>query len=269
MSDLMQSVTNGKVNVAANTTLSTKPNDALGKDAFLKLLCAQLQYQDPLNPQTDTEFVAQLAQYSQLEELQNLSSTNENSQALSLVGKTVVIQTVSGNKTVEFSGTIDYVTYVRGEAKVSVNGNLYGLENVSTVYDDTYMIKQNLPGISNELKLTYDGDKPSNLSFEVNLGKEDTVATQVGVIVNGTIIDKKYITLEGNKVTIAKEAFENMKDGTYEVAVVFNDYYYTTVADKVTLEVKNAKVNSTTDKNETEEVSDEAVAKLLEDQNKE
>lgn len=47
----------------------------LGKDEFLKLLITQLQSQDPLNPTQDTEFVAQLAQFSSLEQLQNVNST--------------------------------------------------------------------------------------------------------------------------------------------------------------------------------------------------
>lgn len=51
------------------------PNEAMGKDAFLKLLVTQLQNQDPLKPTDNTEFVAQLAQFSSLEGIQNLNST--------------------------------------------------------------------------------------------------------------------------------------------------------------------------------------------------
>ncbi|HTN54284.1 MAG TPA: flagellar hook capping FlgD N-terminal domain-containing protein [Anaeromyxobacter sp.] len=81
------------------STTSTASND-LGKDAFLKLLTTQLQNQDPLNPTDDKEWIAQLAQFSSLEQLQNLgtkldslvtgqsSSTELN--ATSLVGKQVL-----------------------------------------------------------------------------------------------------------------------------------------------------------------------------------
>jgi flagellar basal-body rod modification protein FlgD len=75
----------------------------LGRDAFLKLLVAQLQNQDPTNPQENGEFVAQLAQFSQLEESQKLSGSFEkfatafqstqHLQATSLVGRPVHVKT--------------------------------------------------------------------------------------------------------------------------------------------------------------------------------
>lgn len=65
-----------------NTNNSTKKESSpLDKDAFLKLLVTQLQYQDPLNPMNDTEYIAQLAQFSSLEQMQNL---NENIKTLGL-----------------------------------------------------------------------------------------------------------------------------------------------------------------------------------------
>lgn len=53
----------------------TGAEEAMGKDAFLKLLVTQLQNQDPLNPMENSEFVAQLAQFSSLEGIQNLNTT--------------------------------------------------------------------------------------------------------------------------------------------------------------------------------------------------
>jgi len=49
----------------------------LGKDEFIKILIAQLQNQDPLNPMDDREFIAQMAQFSSLEQMMNMSKTLE------------------------------------------------------------------------------------------------------------------------------------------------------------------------------------------------
>ena len=75
---------------------------SMGKDDFLKLLVAQLENQDPLSPMDGTEFTAQLAQFSSLESLQSINaglsdlntaqSTLHNSQAVSLIGKTVLFE---------------------------------------------------------------------------------------------------------------------------------------------------------------------------------
>ena len=56
----------------------TKANDDLGKDAFLQLLVTQLQNQDPLNPQDNGEYIAQLAQFSALEQMTNVAKGLED-----------------------------------------------------------------------------------------------------------------------------------------------------------------------------------------------
>ena len=87
---------------STNTNVDTQsgaPVKILGKDDFLNLLVAQLQHQDPLNPASSTEFTAQLAQFSSLEQLSNINdnlknmvqfqTTMTNSQAVSYIGKQI------------------------------------------------------------------------------------------------------------------------------------------------------------------------------------
>ncbi|MDX9746028.1 MAG: flagellar hook capping FlgD N-terminal domain-containing protein [Syntrophales bacterium] len=76
---------------------ATSHTKSLGKDDFLKMLVAQLKNQDPLNPMDGTEFAAQLAQFSSLEQLTHMNArlealgTANNTQAVSLLGKEVTV----------------------------------------------------------------------------------------------------------------------------------------------------------------------------------
>lgn len=101
----------------------TPKKSGVGKDDFLKLLVTQLRFQDPMNPMEDKEFIAQMAQFNSLEEMQNLNKNlaaqNEFAQltqASSLIGKTVAIKTDAEH----FAGTITEVRRMDGELKVMV-----------------------------------------------------------------------------------------------------------------------------------------------------
>lgn len=137
------SIVNGEVvanSTATNTSASTLGTSSLDKDAFLQLLVTQMRYQDPLNPSTDTQYIAQLAQFSSLEEMQNMSTTLSNTQATDLVGKNVIMETTtSSGESTYISGKVDYVEIVDGEANLSINGGLYPVSNLDTVVDDDYL----------------------------------------------------------------------------------------------------------------------------------
>ena len=62
-------------NAATSGPTNTQKADPLGRDAFMNLLVTQLQHQDPTSPQPDGEFLAQLAQFSSLEQLQTANKT--------------------------------------------------------------------------------------------------------------------------------------------------------------------------------------------------
>ncbi len=73
----------------------------------MKLLCAEMQYQDPLEPTSNTEYVAQLATFSQLEAMLSMQDTTTTNMANSLVGKIVDVEDEDLGKLVE--GVVDYV----------------------------------------------------------------------------------------------------------------------------------------------------------------
>ena len=144
------SVVDGKIidSTASSVSLSsekTSDGGALDKDAFLQLLVAEMQNQDPLQPTTNTEYISQFAQFSSLEAMQNVSSSVDMSRAQEIVGKEVFLNVTdtSGNTT-EIYGRVDYVVMEAGDVFVSVNDNLYAFEDVTTVLDESYWEAYNL-----------------------------------------------------------------------------------------------------------------------------
>ena len=137
-------IEDGKLNY--NYTDNSKKNgvnptgSTLGYDQFLQLLCAEMQYQDPLEPTSNTDYVAQMATFSQLEAMLSMSETEENSMASSLVGKQVILKVTSETTgaTSYVDGRVDYVMYENGEVFLSVNDGLYPLSALDTVADSEY-----------------------------------------------------------------------------------------------------------------------------------
>ncbi|WP_227767240.1 flagellar hook capping FlgD N-terminal domain-containing protein [Zhaonella formicivorans] len=103
---------NGIVAAGTNNTYQTSTKkDIVGKDDFLLLLVTQLKNQDPLEPMKDREFMAQMAQFSSLEQLQNLGQQLSINQALTLIGTEVTA--LSGDA--EIRGIVERVRISEGE----------------------------------------------------------------------------------------------------------------------------------------------------------
>lgn len=123
---------------AANSKDSN--NSSLDKDAFLKLLVTQMQYQDPLQPTSNTEYMAQLAQFSTVEELQNLSTSMSNGQMMNMTGQYVIMNVpdAAGNIT-QISGLVDYVTLMDGKTFFHINDQYYSSEYLDSVVSIDYL----------------------------------------------------------------------------------------------------------------------------------
>ena len=138
MAVLTVPIENGKVaGTSSETSVSgqdKKNNAGLDKEAFLQLVVAQMQYQDPLEPMDNTEYVSQLATFSQLEATQNLADTISQGMANDLVGKYVILNTDLGT----VSGKVDYVMYENGKILMAVNDGLYDIDTLDTVADSNY-----------------------------------------------------------------------------------------------------------------------------------
>ncbi len=145
---------------AGSSKATSSSTSGLDKEAFLQLLVAQMRYQDPLEPADNTEYIAQLATFSQLEATQNLQDTVSKDMANNLVGKYVILNVTDklGNVTT-VNGKVDYVMYENGEVYLAVNDGIYSLDDLDTVADTSY----------------YEAFEMANL-FSTMIGKLPTVA---------------------------------------------------------------------------------------------
>lgn len=134
-------VQEGKIleTASENSVKKANGNNGMDKDAFLQLLVAQMKYQDPLEPTSNTEYISQYATFSQVEQLQNMSATMELTRASSMVGKLVEVETTDADgEAKSVQGMVEYVSYENGKAFVSIDGSLYSLEDVKAVVDENY-----------------------------------------------------------------------------------------------------------------------------------
>jgi flagellar basal-body rod modification protein FlgD len=209
-------------NVAnSNPTNRISSNSMLGKDEFLNLLVTQLRYQDPMEPMKDTDFVAQLAQFSSLEQLSSintsldnssqlnyvLSQTIANTMATTLIGKEVI---AAGNGIAHTSGHNDNLNFNLGgeAAKVDVK-----------IYDDKGTLvrtisKDNLGQGMNSV--TWDGKNDSgadvsagNYTYSVSAtnqaGETVTAETRrIGIVESVRYEDGQgYLIVNGQKISMS------------------------------------------------------------------
>ncbi len=216
------------------------PGGDLGKDQFLQLLVCQMKNQDPLEPEKDTDFIAQLAQFSALEQMQNLNETTVNSQAFGLVGKYVKISAKSpSGKYTDVNGVVDYITMKDGEAQLSVDGKLYKISDLVEVKDSYYAIQKYLPSVE-KTEAVYDKSNKKQVDIKINLGEGDYAASSVVVVMNGEAVKNEFLSYKDGVLSILPGALDELETGDYEVGLYFDDPYSTSIRDKVTIKVTDS-----------------------------
>ena len=210
MANIIAPVEDGKLNY--EYTDNSKKNginptgSTLGYDQFLQLLCAEMQYQDPLEPTSNTDYVAQMATFSQLEATLSLTETQENANASNLVGKQVILKVESETtgQTTYVDGRVDYVMYENGEVFLSVNDQLYPASTLDTVADSEYYEGVTLATSLKEMV----GSLPlmENLTVEWN-----KAVTQLRDVYDGmTDYQKQFVPTE--TLTTLKEYEDRMQE---------------------------------------------------------
>lgn len=133
------------INPVYNSTSSNStdtvsgPQQTLTQNDFLQLLVAQMENQDPLNPESDTDMASQMAQFTSLTQTSAMSSSLSAMQANSLIGSTVTLQEANSNSTT--SGVVSSVVLGSessdGTPQIVVNGTAYDLSQVLSVTPTT------------------------------------------------------------------------------------------------------------------------------------
>ena len=199
-------------NMLSSAVRETK-GDELGKSEFLLLLVTQFKHQDPLNPMDDKEFVAQLSQFSSLEQLMNLNTsmdalTNVTQQqqmmnASSYIGKEVA---ASGNSiSKDADGKISTYFYAFGENRISGTIRVYD-QNMSPIYTET--VGASAPS--------------STAVFEWNGKKNDGSAADPGVY----YVYMEMINAEGKSMLI-----DSVVTGTVTSITQYDGQTYLTLSD--------------------------------------
>lgn len=133
------STTGSSAAFGANSDPSARiPTKTLGQQDFLTLLVAQMKSQDPMNPQKDTDFIAQMAQFNTLEQTKTMSTDlsglridQQMARAGALLGQTVTVQPDSSSAPI--TGVVTSVQTTSAGAKIVVNNTAYTLDQISQI----------------------------------------------------------------------------------------------------------------------------------------
>ncbi|MDP4087910.1 MAG: flagellar hook capping FlgD N-terminal domain-containing protein [Bacillota bacterium] len=103
----------------ARGTKIVQPGSDMDKNSFLRILSAELTNQDPMNASDSTQYVAQMAQFTSLEQMSNLNTTMTMSSANALIGKAVALNAVDDNG-IQYAGIVKSVSNNAGSVKLNV-----------------------------------------------------------------------------------------------------------------------------------------------------
>ncbi len=153
-------------------------NEALDMQDFLDLLVAQMTNQDAMNPMDNTEFMAQMAQFSSLQAMSDLSEMSMQGQVTSLIGKNVIVARYNNQGELEIQeGIVQKVTFFSGEARLYVNDEEFGYSNIMEIIQDE---QQEVDPVQETLNSILESINSLNESLSKEELPEDIIDPQAG-----------------------------------------------------------------------------------------
>ena len=192
MAAIDTSVTN-YTNVNPKNNSDTKQN-SLGKDDFLKMLVTQLQNQDPLKPMDDTAFVAQMAQFSTLEQMKNMNTAVLATQANGMIGDKV---TWMNDNSEAIEGVVKGVNIVSGESKLIVD--------VNAITYQSYMPTQTTELLDKQVSWVDDNKVAHSgiITKAEKVGGSLTI-TAASVDANGAVVSSSFDSKKVTSLTVSR-----------------------------------------------------------------
>ena len=190
-----------------------------------------MQYQDPMEPKDNSEYVKELSQFTEVESLNSIKDEMEFMSAKTLVGKYVSLEDEDGKTT---EGKVDYVTTSNGKNYVSVDGNLYEVSTIKSISDSTY--------------------------FE-----DTTMADNVEQLIS-MLPDEAHLTLQdAEKIAQVRQAVDGMTPSAYAYLSGDSLKRLSSLEEKIDLLTSRAALYEAEDSQEAKEIREEAEEEAVEE----
>jgi len=141
--DSSNAVSQSQIISSTSKTTNTKKSNTLNMENFLSLLVAEMQNQDPLEPTSNSDYMAQMATFSQVEATTEMNEKVLSQTASNLIGKAVIVKT-DMNTSGYAGGVVNGWQEIDGIIYLGINGGLYDINDVDQVIDKDYYEKWRL-----------------------------------------------------------------------------------------------------------------------------